>query len=132
MALLHVFYREKSGIQYRRDTRYDWQDFVCKLRFIHFPRERKKKNQQLLWAVEVNVQFELCWMNTVFAISAAVGGLLGLGVGFSLMSVMEILYFFSGLRNCLRRHRPLPEPIRPIDPVLGRRLPLPRRLHLYY
>ena len=38
---------------------------------------------------------------------AAVGGLLGLGVGFSLLSLMEILYFF-GLRSRLRQHRTPP------------------------
>lgn len=34
MALLHVFFRDRSGILYRRDVRYEWQDFVCK-RFLH-------------------------------------------------------------------------------------------------
>ncbi|XP_046454006.1 pickpocket protein 28-like isoform X2 [Daphnia pulex] len=68
VALLHVFFRDRSGIQYRRDVRYEWQDFV-----------------------------------------SAVGGLLGLGVGFSLLSLMEILYF-CGLRSCLRRNRAIPAP----------------------
>jgi len=30
-VLLHVFYRDRTGIQYKRDIRYDWQDFVCEL-----------------------------------------------------------------------------------------------------
>ncbi|XP_059352662.1 pickpocket protein 28-like [Daphnia carinata] len=77
VALVHVFFRDRSGIQYRRDVRYEWQDFV-----------------------------------------SAVGGLLGLGVGFSLLSLMEILYF-CGLRSCLRRKRAFlaPAPVHPLNTV---------------
>lgn len=33
VALLHVFYGSRGGMQYRRDVRYEWQDFVCKFYF---------------------------------------------------------------------------------------------------
>lgn len=64
---------------------------------------------------------------------AAVGGLLGLGVGFSLLSLMEILYF-CGLRSCLRRRRPalapvLDNPLSVIDFEVEKRLA--RHLHLH-
>ena len=42
------------------------------------------------------------------------GGLLGLGIGFSLLSLTEILYFFGGLRSCFRRRRQ--ESVRPFKP----------------
>lgn len=46
------------------------------------------------------------------------GGLLGLGVGFSLLSLIEILYF-CGLRSCLRRNRVFlaPAPVHPLNTV---------------
>ncbi|KAK2717807.1 hypothetical protein QYM36_006566, partial [Artemia franciscana] len=52
LAMVHVFYKERTGTLYIRDIRYGWEDIV-----------------------------------------ASIGGLLGLGVGFSFISAIEVLYF---------------------------------------
>ena len=76
----------------------------------------------------INVFFYLCYK------SAAVGGLLGLGIGFSLLSLMEIIYFFGGLRSCFHRRRERRRPassVRPFIPMNKKLFPK-HRMRLYY
>ena len=76
----------------------------------------------------------MCVLIKKLFLSAAVGGLLGLGVGFSLLSLMEILYF-CGLRSCLRRNRAIlaPAPVHPLNNIefdISKRLARHLRLNM--
>lgn len=69
-------------MRYRTDIRFGIEDFICKLTI-----------------------FKLTWehINAFFFILAAMGGLLGLGLGVSFISVIELLYFLCCRRIFLKR-----------------------------
>ncbi len=88
MAVLHVYFREKTGMRYQTDVRFGVEDFIC------------KRNLS-----QLNIVFIYKFMTRTFIISiAAMGGLLGLGLGFSFISLIEILYFMF-LRHHVRPPR---------------------------
>lgn len=82
VAVLHVYYKAKTGERYKTDIRYGIEDFICKYSYVF---------------QEMFNFFTDAIITADFNISAAMGGLLGLGLGLSFISVIELLYFL-----CLR------------------------------
>lgn len=77
ISVVRIFFRESSIMQYKRDELFTWEDFVCKFlshRSLHF---------------SVILTF------LYFLFTANVGGVLSLCLGFSLLSVVEVFYFFT-------------------------------------
>lgn len=73
VAVLHVYFKEKTSFQYKTDIHYGIEDFICKKakslkRFRKFPL--------------ICVRFP-----------AAVGGILSLGLGMSFIGAVELLYY---------------------------------------
>ena len=67
-----------TGYVYRNDVRYGRDDFVSRNLFFRF-----------IIASSIEIYY---WS---YLIVAAIGGLLGLGFGFSFISAMELVYFFT-------------------------------------
>ncbi len=98
VALLNVFYKQMTGYSYQKDERYGIDDFICKwsspicfdivchiiLIFIVVFFSFFLKSH---WFLFCNIS--LC------CILASIGGLLGLGFGFSVISAIEFVYFFG-------------------------------------
>ncbi len=76
LAILNVFFDSLTGVCYIMDQRQTWADFICK-------KQHCEKN------------FITVFCNAHWNFTAAAGGLLGLGFGFSILSAAELLYFFT-------------------------------------
>jgi hypothetical protein len=77
VAVLHVYYKEKTSFLYKTDIHYGIEDFIC----------NKAWNLNYLTKCITHTFFEF-W----FPI-AAVGGILSLGLGLSCVGVIELLYY---------------------------------------
>lgn len=75
-TFLHVFFKNEFIIQYKRDTLYGVNDFICK--GAHFT--GAEKFQTIFQTKRVKKNY----------ISANMGGLMGLCLGFSLLSAIEV------------------------------------------
>lgn len=76
VALLNVFYKDGAGSSYKYDIRFETDDFIC-----------KQNIQNMLHNKAIDLH-SCC-------LKASIGGFLVLGFGFSLISAMEIIYFFG-------------------------------------
>ena len=86
-AMLHIFFKDEHIIQFKRDRLYTIEDFVCKS-LLYF---QMKHLTQQYYSNLYHVYFH----NYSNHFVANIGGLLGLWLGFSLLSVLELIYFFT-------------------------------------
>ncbi len=77
VALFHVYFKELGMVQYLRDELYSIVDFIGGF---------------FVFANILNSMHVICWLS-VFP--AAVGGIIGLCIGFSILSLIEIIYWFT-------------------------------------
>lgn len=110
IAIVHIYYSRSSFRSQRKEELVSFTDFLCRILHIFF------------------VKNGLMQIHLIFYQTAGVGGLLGLFMGFSVISLIELFYFISIRPYCnyLRfsnRRREL------IAKVLGRIESLRRRKH---
>jgi amiloride-sensitive sodium channel len=72
--VLHIYYKDKTGVRYKTDIRFGIEDFIC---------------MPIVYLIRIN---QLNLIGFDFS-TAAAGGLLGLGLGLSFISVFELLFF---------------------------------------
>ena len=82
-----MFFKDSWVVKYKRAELYRITDVICEIFFFYF----FKKKYIPYYIFSQNVQKE----QSLFLFSANIGGSLGLCVGFSLISAVEILYFFT-------------------------------------
>lgn len=73
VAVLHVYYRDRTGFRYKSDIRFGIEDFIC----------------EYFWQTDYFWATNIC----VPTVIAAMGGLLSLGFGVSFISFIELWHF---------------------------------------
>ena len=94
VAILHVFYKDRTGVRYKTDIRFGIEDFIC-----------NNKTTQFIIIINLflNQQNLKCFF---YCFSAAMGGLLSLGLGMSFISIVELIYFMFLRGFCYSRFAP--------------------------